>query len=205
MELETWKANNNGKLTYGAISSIVPSKAAALAWLTKPIVQNHLQKLNQAGKASNSLVQLHLTMTLNNSQSLAGYTSSIFTLTTNSSLNIQLTRCKRDLLTQRERRHATYAIEKDDIVDLALVLKAWDEYFTHIATNQKAVAEQGWVHWKTDCSSIRKFNWQVWNLQTEANNNQPVSFIPPCGLNLCQGFTGTLVDHVVQYRNHKGC
>jgi hypothetical protein len=97
-------------------------------------------------------------MTLNNSQSLAGYTSSIFTLTTNSSLNIQLTRCKRDLLTQRERRHATYAIEKDDIVDLALVLKAWDEYFTHIATNQKAVAEQGWVHWKTDCSSIRKFN-----------------------------------------------
>ena len=42
------------------------------------------------------------------------------------------------------------------------------------------------------------------NLQTETNNNQPVSTIPPSGLNLSQGITGTLVDHViVQYRNHE--
>ena len=43
MELETRKANNNGKLPYGAISNIVvASKAATLGWLTKPIVQYHL-------------------------------------------------------------------------------------------------------------------------------------------------------------------
>ena len=30
-----------------------------------------------------------------------------------------------ELLTQKERRRATFAVEKDDIVDL--VLKAWDE------------------------------------------------------------------------------
>ena len=29
-----------------------------------------------------------------------------------------------------------------------------------------------------------------------ANNNQPVSSIPPSGLNLSQGITGTLVDQV---------
>jgi hypothetical protein len=48
MELGTLKANNNGKLLYGAISNIVASKAASLAWLTKPIVSYHLWKLNQA-------------------------------------------------------------------------------------------------------------------------------------------------------------
>ena len=41
------------------------------------------------------------------------------------------------------------------------------------------------------------------NLQTEANNNQPASSIPPSGLNLSQGITGTLVDQVVQYRNRE--
>ena len=64
----------------GAVLNIVSSKAATLlAWLTKPMIQYHLQKLNQAGKATNSLVQLPATMTLNDSQSLAGHTSSIFT------------------------------------------------------------------------------------------------------------------------------
>ena len=56
------KANNNGKILYGAISNIVASKAATLALLTKPKVQYHLQKLNQAGKATISLlVQLPAT------------------------------------------------------------------------------------------------------------------------------------------------
>ena len=41
------------------------------------------------------------------------------------------------------------------------------------------------------------------NLQTETNNNQPVSTIPPSGLNLSQVITGTPVDQVVQYRNHE--
>ena len=54
----------------GAVYNIVASKAATLlAWLTKPMIKYHLQKQNQAGKA---------TMTLNFSQSLAGNTSSIF-------------------------------------------------------------------------------------------------------------------------------
>ena len=41
------------------------------------------------------------------------------------------------------------------------------------------------------------------NFQTEANNNQPASSIPPSGLKLSQGVTGTLVDHVVPYRNRE--
>ena len=42
----------------------------------------------------------------------------------------------------KERRRAELAVGKDDIVDL--VSKAWDESFSHIAINQKAVAEWGW-------------------------------------------------------------
>jgi hypothetical protein len=45
----------------------------------------------------------------------------------------------RDVLTQKDRCYAAFAVEKEDIVDL--VSKAWDESFAHIATNQKAVAE----------------------------------------------------------------
>jgi hypothetical protein len=93
------------------------------------------------GKATNSLVQLPANMTLNDSQLLAGHISSISTLTKNSP---QLTKCKRDLINQKERRGAAFAVEKDDFVDL--VLEAWDVSFAHFATNQKAIAEQGWVH-----------------------------------------------------------
>jgi hypothetical protein len=57
-------------------------------------------------------------MIINDSQSLSGHSSSISTLTINSSLNIQLEKCMRDLLTQKERRRAAFAIEKEDIVDL---------------------------------------------------------------------------------------
>jgi hypothetical protein len=48
----------------GAFLNIVSSKAAILlAWLTKPtMIQYHLQKLNQAGKATHSIVQLPVTM-----------------------------------------------------------------------------------------------------------------------------------------------
>ena len=88
MELETLKVN--GKLPYGAISNIVASKAATLTWLTKPMVQYHLQKLNQAVKSYNSLVQLAASMTPNDSQSLAGHISSVSTLTANSSINVHL-------------------------------------------------------------------------------------------------------------------
>ena len=62
----------------------------------------------------------------------------------NGSFKLALTKCKRDLLTQKERRRAAFAVEKDDFVDL--VSEAWDESFAHFATNQKAIAEQGWVH-----------------------------------------------------------
>ena len=112
------------------------------------MIQYHLRKLKQTGKATNSLVKLPATMTLNNSQSLAGHSSLISTLTANSkkfSLKIQLTKCcNRDLLTQKARRHAAFAVEKDDIFDL--VSKAWNESFAHFDTNQKAVSEQGWVN-----------------------------------------------------------
>ena len=90
----------------------------------------------------------------------------------------------RDILTEKERLHAAFAVEKEDIVDL--VSKAWDESFAHIATNQKAVAERGWgplnynlllLHPEIQLTSTS-------NLQTEANNNQPASSIPPYRLNL---------------------
>ena len=95
-------------------------------------------------------------------------------------------KCKRDLLTQKERRRAAIAVEKEDIVDL--VSKAWDESFAHIATNQKAVAERGWgllnynlllLHPEIQLTSTS-------NLQTEANNNQPASSIPLSRLNLSE-------------------
>jgi hypothetical protein len=60
-------------------------------------------------------------MTMNDSQSLAGHSSSISTLTINSSL---ITKCMRDILTQKERLHAAFAVEKENIDDL--VSKAWD-------------------------------------------------------------------------------
>ena len=92
-------------------------------------------------------------MTLNDSPSLAGPISLISTQTKNSPL---LTKCKRDSLNQKERCRAAFAVEMDDFVDL--VSETWDESFAHFATNQKAIAEQGWVHRTTTCSSIRKFN-----------------------------------------------
>ena len=71
----------------GAVLNIVAPKAATmLAWLTNPMIQYHSQKLNQAGKATHSLVQFSITsMALNCSQSSAGHTSSIFNLTTSKS------------------------------------------------------------------------------------------------------------------------
>ena len=54
------------------------------------MVQYHLQKLNQAVKSYNSLVQLAASMTPNDSQSLAGHISSVSTLTANSSINFHL-------------------------------------------------------------------------------------------------------------------
>ena len=100
----------------------------------------------------------------------------------------------RDVLTQKDRRHAAFAVEKEDIVDL--VSKAWDESFAHIATNQKAVAERGWgplnynllLHPEIQLTSNQKS-------ANRKNNNQPASSIPPSGLNLSQGVNGTLVDH----------
>ena len=68
---------------------------------------------------------------------------------------------------------------------------------------KKLLLNEVGVQWTTTSSSIRKFNWKTPNLQTEANNNQPVSSIPPSGLNLSQGITGTLVDQVIQYRNRE--
>ena len=94
---------------------------------------------------------------------------------TNSSLNIQLMKCnKRHLLSQKERRRAAFAVQKDDILDL--VSKAWDESFAHIATNQKAVAEQGWG--PLNYNFLLNLGIQLTstsNLQTEANNDQPAS------------------------------
>ena len=75
---------------------------------------------------------------------------------------------------------------------------------SHIATNQKAVAERGWgplnykllLHPEIQLTSTS-------NQQAEANNNQPASSIPESGLNMSQCITATLVDQVVQYRNRE--
>jgi hypothetical protein len=51
--------------------------------------------------------------------------------------------------------------------------------FACIAANQKAGAEQGWG--PLNYNLLLQPEIQLtssWNLQTEANNNQPVSFIP---------------------------
>ena len=130
MELETWKTNNSGKLPYyGTISNIVASKAATLAWLTNAMVLYHLPKLNQAGKATNSLVQLPTT----------SYDTKWFSQWPDSphqflpwwqiQVSISNSRNARDLLTQKERHLATFTVEKDGMVHL--VLKAWDESFAH--------------------------------------------------------------------------
>ena len=120
----------------------------------------------------------------------------------NGSFKLALTKCKRDVLTQKERRRTAFAIEKEDIVDV--VSKPSDESFARIATDQKAVAERGWgplnynllLHPEIQLTSTS-------NLQTETNNYQPASSIAPSGLNLSQGITGTLFDQVVQYRNRE--
>ena len=92
-------------------------------------------------------------------------------------------KCKRGFLTQKEKLRSAFSVENYDII--VLVLKAWDESFACIATNQKPFAERGWVslnynlflHPEIQLTSTS-------NLQTQANNIQPVSSIPPSGLNL---------------------
>ena len=75
---------------------------------------------------------------------------------TNSSLNIQLMKCnKRHLLSQKERRRAAFAVQKDDILDL--VSKAWDESFAHIATNQKAVFTEQADYTRDESRKIQQY------------------------------------------------
>ena len=55
--------------------------------------------------------------------------------------------------------------------------------FACIATNQKAVAEQGWGPLNYNLLLQPEIQLtSTWNLQTEANNNQTVSFIPKASL-----------------------
>ena len=64
-------------------------------------------------------------------------------------------KCKRHLLSQKERRRAAFAVQKDDIVDL--VSKAWDESFAHIATNQKAVFTEQADYTRDESRKIQQY------------------------------------------------
>ena len=183
----------------GAVLNIVSSSSKAatlLAWLTKPMIQYHLQKLNQAGKATHSLVPLPVTMTLNYSQSLAGHTSSIFTPDNKS---------KFKHLTQEMQERLTHP--KGNAPCWICCWKGWYALLiwcrNHgmntlpiLLPTKKLLLNEVGVQWTTASSSIRKFNWKTPNLQTEANNNQSVVSVLPSGLNLSHGITGTLVDQV---------
>jgi hypothetical protein len=55
-ELEAAKANNNGRIPYGGISSTCDKMKPALPWLTKDMIKYHLKKLNtHANEATNVL------------------------------------------------------------------------------------------------------------------------------------------------------
>ena len=72
-----------------------------------------------------------------------------------------VTKCKRDLLTQRERRRrAAFAVEKDDILTRRQKHEITNALPISLQTKKLLLNEVG-IHWTATCCSIRKFNWQV--------------------------------------------
>jgi hypothetical protein len=45
-ELGLQKANNKGKIPYGALSQMVADYKESFPWLNKDMIQNHIRKLN---------------------------------------------------------------------------------------------------------------------------------------------------------------
>ena len=132
-------------------------------------------------------------MTINDSQSLAGHSLSISTLTMNSSLK----------MIQKGKAPCRSCCWKGRYCWPGVESMGWIlcpyRYKPKICSWK---AEVG-VHCTKTCYSIRKFNCQVPQIykQKQTIINPPPSFISPSGLNLSQGITATLVDQVVQYPN----
>ena len=98
MELERDKANNNGKLPYAAISTIVARMKPTAPFLTKAMVKYHLWKLNKTEKqllegAADAQLDLlypsNTTMTANASNSPHVDASTISTLTNDHEDNME--------------------------------------------------------------------------------------------------------------------
>jgi hypothetical protein len=81
--LELLKANNNGKVPYGAIAQLVGEYKDSFLWLDKDMVKNHLRRLNklEESKDSTTSTQLSIANTLIN---LAGNSSGGATTNTTS-------------------------------------------------------------------------------------------------------------------------
>jgi hypothetical protein len=56
-ELELQKANNKGKVPYGALARLVQEYKESFPWLSKDMVQNHIRKLSKQQKSTASLRQ----------------------------------------------------------------------------------------------------------------------------------------------------
>jgi len=56
-ELELQKANNKGKVPYGALARLVQEYKESFPWLSKDMVQNHNRKLSKQQKSTASLRQ----------------------------------------------------------------------------------------------------------------------------------------------------
>ena len=137
--------------------------ATMLAWLTKPMIQHqyHSQKRNQAGKATHSLVQFSVTMTLNYSQSLAGHTSSIFTPDNKSKFKHQTHEMQERLTHPKGKALCRICCWKGWYALLIWCRNHGMNTLPISLQTKKLLLNEVGVQWTTTSSSIRKFNWKT--------------------------------------------
>jgi hypothetical protein len=56
-ELELQKANNKGKVPYGALARLVHEYKESFPWLSKDMIQNHIRKLSKQTESTVSLLE----------------------------------------------------------------------------------------------------------------------------------------------------
>ena len=114
-----------------------------------------------------------------------------------------LTKAKRELLDKKEAACLPFQIEKTDII--SIVNTAWDKSFANAATNRVVICERGW----------RPLNYNALNhpeIQLTINGAADATLavvtdrmdtVPLDNLNLTKGFSGSLINKIVEHRNRE--
>ena len=111
---------------------------------------------------------------------------------------MNISKAKRKLFTLKADHRQELTIIKVDIV--GLVNMAWDNsLFANVATNKKAISEQGWLRMNYDVLlhpeiQLTQPQQNIINAATETS----VALLPD-ELNLCTGFVGTTVGRINKF------